>query len=170
MATIIIGHRLFAENEEDAKSKGVKPLEDLWDKIENQLEYVEKDCLEKFPDLVVEINDLDIKYVSVDEMDEEDGKIIWELSYWIEVNTTSPDGKPECDYSFNEYDQWHLAGEPMYKEICEPLYNCDWSKIVPFCGGTGETMGDVVSVQFDAIKAVESYHGGIHFFNNRRYL
>lgn len=170
MATLSIGYRLFADDEEDAKSLGVPQIKVLWSKMMKALELVEKDCLERFPDLIFEVSKFEPEHIYVDELDDIDGKIIWDVNYWIEVQTTSPDGVPECDYSFDAYDRWHELGEPMYQEVCEPLFDCDWSSIEAFCGADGETMGEIVSVEFQAIKAVDSDRGGIHFFNNHRWL
>lgn len=170
MATVNIGYRLFADDEENARTIGVPKIQVLWKKIEKALELVEKDCLERFPDLNFEVSKFAPEYIDVDETDDVDGKILWDFSYWIEVNTTSPDSSPECDYSFDAYDLWNELGEPMYQEVCEPLYDCDWSSLEPFCDATGDTMGEIVSVRFQAIKAVDSYRGGIHFFNNQRWL
>ncbi|NEQ21846.1 MAG: hypothetical protein F6K28_22125 [Microcoleus sp. SIO2G3] len=167
---ITIGFRLFAGNEDEAKKNGMPQLKELYEKILIALQPVEKDCLLRHPDLVFEVSEFETSFVSVDETDEEDGKNLFDLTYWIEVSTASPDGIPECDYSFDAYDQWRKTGEPKYREVFEPLHDCDWSSIKPFCGATGETMGDIVSVEFQAITAVDSYHGGVHFYNNRRWL
>ncbi|MGH8000872.1 MAG: hypothetical protein ACREPR_15955, partial [Brasilonema sp.] len=87
----------------------------MWAKIVKALEIVEKDCLLRYPDLVFEVSDFDSQFVSLDEYDEVDGKTIWDLTYWMEVQTTSPDGIPECDYSFDAHDQWRKMGQPMYR-------------------------------------------------------
>ncbi len=170
MATIIIGHRLFANSEDEAKEKGLPLLENLWERLSKALKAVEKDCLNRYPDLTMEISILEKEFVCFDQWDKKDGKEIWNLSYWIEVRTISPDGISECDFEINQYDQWRKLGEPMYKDVYEPLYDCDWSSIKPFCGVTGDTIGDTVSVQFGAVKAVDSYHGGIHFYDNNGWL
>lgn len=170
MPTINLGYRLVAESEKEALEKGIPPLQALWEKISVALEKVEKDCTSRFPDLVFESAELETQYICADEYDEIDGKPVWDLSYWIEVKTTSPDGIAECDFEIDEYDRWRKAGEPMYKDVYEPLHDCDWSSVKPFCGATGDTIGDIVSVEFGAVKAVDSYHGGIHFYNNRDWL
>lgn len=170
MATIHIGYSLFADTEEEAKKIGIPQLKTLWVKVRKALELVEEDCLMRFPDLLFEVLNFDPDLVCLDETDEKDGKILWDLTYWIEVETLSPDGIPECDYSFDAYDQWRKIGQPMYKDVCEPLYDCDWSSFESMCGATDETMGETVSVEFQSIQAVDSYHGGIHFYNNDRWL
>ncbi|MBW4431676.1 MAG: hypothetical protein KME28_08095 [Pelatocladus maniniholoensis HA4357-MV3] len=170
MTTITIGFRLFANDEEEAKQAGLPKLKSLWDKVLIVLEPVEKDCLLIHPDLVFEVSSFEADFVSFDETDEKDGKILFDLTYWMEVSTTSPDGIPECDYQFDAYDRWRKMGEPMYQEVFEPLFDCNWTSLEPFCCATGETMGDIVSVEFQAIKAVDSYHGGVHFYSNHRWL
>jgi len=170
MATIIIGHRLFANSEDEAKEKGLPLLENLWECLSKSLEAVKKDCLNRYPDLIMEISSLEKEFVYFDQWDKQDGKKVWDLSYWAEVKATSPDGDPECDFKIDQYDQWQKLGEPMYKDVYEPLYDCDWSSIKPFCDVDSDTIGDIVSVQFDAVKAVDSYHGGIHFYNNNEWL
>ncbi|MEH2404910.1 MAG: hypothetical protein V7K19_17200 [Nostoc sp.] len=42
------------------------------------------------------------------------------MSYWIEVKTTSPDDIPECDYSFEQFEQWRKTGESMYRALTPP--------------------------------------------------
>lgn len=169
MATINLGYRLFADSEEDALEKGVPRLQALWDKIKKALELVEQDCTNKFPDLVFEVDEFESQYIGADDLGELEGKLVWDLSYLIKVKTTSPDGIPECDFEINEYDRWRKAGEPMYKDVYEPLYDCDWSSVKPFCDAD-DTIGDIVSVEFGAVKAVDSYHGGIHLCNNQDWL
>ncbi|KAB8320994.1 hypothetical protein SD81_005570 [Tolypothrix campylonemoides VB511288] len=122
------------------------------------------------PDLVFEVSKIEVDFVSLDEIDERDGQILFDLTYCMEVSTTSPDGIPECDYQFDAYDRWRKNGEPMYQEVFEPLFDCNWESLESFCGATGETMGEIVSIEFQAIKAVDSYHGGVHFYNNHRWL
>jgi hypothetical protein len=168
MATINIGYRLFADNEEEARNLGIPRLTILCNKIIKALEIVEKDCFLRFPELNFEVSDFEPEYISLDETDDVDGQILWDFSYWIEVKTTSGDGIPECDYSFDAYDQWYKTGKPMYKDVCEPLY--DWSAIESFCGATADTMGEIVSVEFEAMKAVDSYYDGIHFYSHHRWL
>jgi hypothetical protein len=170
MATINLGYRLFAENKEEALEKGIPQIQTLWRKISKALESVRKDCTKKFPDLVFEIDDLETQYICAEEFDEINGKIVWDLSYWIEVVLTSPDGIPECDFKIDRYDRWREVGEPKYKDIYEHLHDCDWSSIKPFCNATSNTIGDVVSVRFDVLNAVDSYRGGVHFYNNQDWL
>jgi hypothetical protein len=95
MATINLGYRLVAESEKEALEKGIPQLQALWEKILVELEKVEKDCMSRFPDLVFEVEKLETQYVGAEEWDEIGGKPVWDLSYWIEVTTTSPDGMPD---------------------------------------------------------------------------
>lgn len=170
MATINIGFRLFAGNEEEASKNGMPFLEKLFKEIAQAIEPVEEDCAKKYPDLVVEYSEFDSRLVSFDQFDVVDGKEIWDLSYWMEVRTISPDGISELDYNIGAYDQWTKLGSPMYRDVCEPLGDCDWFSVESFLGATGETMGRLVWVQFDSMKAVDSYHGGVHFYNNHCWL
>jgi hypothetical protein len=170
MATINIGYRLFAGSEAEAKQTGLPHLENLWKRLQEALKLVEEDCLMRFPDLIFEVPDFDAESIDIEERDEEVGETSWELMYFTKVITISPDGIPECDYSFDVYDRWRNLGQPMYKDVCEPLYYCDWSSVKPMCGATYETMGDLVSVEFETIKAVDSYYGGIHFYSDTMWL
>lgn len=153
--------------EDEIKSCKVKKIQELAEKLEPGLELVKKSCEEKFSGLCVDWTSVDPKGVDYEESDEG----IWEALYWLEVKTTSPDGTPEMDFEVNEFDRWRELGEPLYKDIPEYLREADWSLIKPFCKGDGGTLGDLVSVNFDVVKAVHSYNGnGYHFYNNNDWL
>jgi hypothetical protein len=153
--------------EDEIKSCKVEKIQELVKKLEPGLELVKKSCEEKFPDLCVEWRSVDPKGVDYEESDEG----IWEALYWLGVKTTSSDGTPELDFEVNEFDRWREMGEPLYKDVAEYLREADWSLIKPFCKGDGETLGEIVSVDFAVVKAVHIYNGnGHHFYNNTDWL
>lgn len=171
MAVLNISYELIADNEEIARKKALPKLKELCEKVETATKFVEQDCLTRFPSFLFEIN-FWLDYVDVDELEKLEEGIVWEFHCYGEAKTIDPNKEitEYQDKSFNEYDIWHKLGEPKYQDICEPLYYCDWSAVQPLCDGTIESTGCTISVEFSGIKAVDSYHGGIHFYHNPRWL
>lgn len=171
MATLNISYRLIADNEEIAREKALPELKELCDKVESAIKFVEKDCLTRFPSFLFEI-EFHLDFIDMDQCEEDEEGIAWEFYCYGEAKIIDPNKEitEYQDKSCDEYDLWHELGEPMYRDICEPLYYCDWSAVKPLCDETIESTGGSVSVEFSEIKAVDSYHGGIHFFNNYRWL
>ncbi len=72
---------------------------------------------------------------------------------------------------YNEYDVWESEGNPMYKDVQEPLFALDWKEIKENCSCKAVDLGLFYDFQFDSVKAVESYSGeGVHFYNNQEWL
>jgi hypothetical protein len=158
MAQISLTYRLRC-SEDEIRACKVEKIQELATKLEPGLELVKKSCEEKFPRLCVKWYDVDPEGVDY----EQSGEGIWDALYWLPVKTTSPDGMPELDFEVGELDRWREMGEPLYKDIAEYLREADWSLIKPFCEWDGETLGEIVSVEFDVVKAVDSYSGnGYH--------
>lgn len=168
MATINLIYRLAAHSEKEALEIGTPHLKTLWGKVSKALEEVKKDCADKFPELSFEVSEPETEYICAEESihEEIDGQIVWDILYWMEVKTTSPDDSTKPGFEIDEFDVWEKAGAPKYKKFYEPLYNCDWSSIEPFCGATADSIGDIVFIEFSGMEAVDSYYGGIHFYHD----
>jgi hypothetical protein len=159
MATIYLNCKLqLGEEEEDKALELAKnQLRLMFDQVSALIPSLEEEILQRKPDWSVESGDFDPDLVSCDAWDEGE----WSAGYMFEVVCTSPDGIPECDCQMDEYDVWRELGQPTYKDICEPLYYCDWSKF----------KREGVDVEFDAVKAVDKYSGhGLHFYSNHYWL
>lgn len=50
---------------------------------------------------------------------------------------------------------WEMLGTPLYEEVFEPLYSCDWSSL---------EVKEAISLQFSSIKAVHNNSGDGLFF------
>jgi hypothetical protein len=79
---------------------------------------------------------------------------IWYSSVSIFLKITELDSGDVVD----EYLAWELLGEPLGKEVFEPLYSCDWSSL--------ETRKEI-DLQFSSLKAVHNNSGdGLFFYYN----
>lgn len=167
VATIYLIHRIEG-TEAEIHRIGVAKIQALLDQLQPGLEQVKQSCEAQFPNLSVEWSDrLDMRLIDYDSPEEG----IWEIHYMFGVITTSPDGMPEKDYQVDEFDRWQQLDNPLHQEVAEYVRDADWSLIQPLCGGDGGTLGDLVDVQFDVLRAVESYkHEGYHFYNNSEWL
>jgi hypothetical protein len=78
----------------------------------------------------------------------------WYSNVSIYLRITEVDSGDMVD----EYLAWELLGEPLNKEVFEPLHSCDWS---------GLQGREAIDLQFSSLKAVHSNgKDGLFFYYN----
>lgn len=132
-------------------------LSKLYQELAACVAELELDVSKINPDFTVKLSNFDVDMVICEDWYEGN----WNASYMFQVSVISPDGNPDCDYKIDQYDEWQRLDQPMYEDVFEPLYQCRWD---------GFKRNDV-TVEFAAVKAVDSYSGnGLHFYDNKGWL
>jgi hypothetical protein len=125
----------------------------LYSELMKLLPLLEKEVVALNHNWIVETGPFDPEMVDCDDWHEGN----WVAIYMFEVSIKSPDGDPNCDFEINAWDEWQMLDRPMYKDVFEPLQKCSWQGF----------KRDDVTVEFSAIKVVDSYSGnGTHVYNN----
>ncbi|MHC5675139.1 hypothetical protein [Nostoc sp.] len=148
---------LTVDKEEEAVQVAKQQLKNLYSDLMQYFPLLEKEVTNLDPTWILEPWDFDPEMVSCDDWDEGS----WNATYIFKISITSPDGNPDCDFEIDEWEEWHKLDEPMCEDVFEPLRKCNWQGF----------KRDNVSVEFSAIKAVDSYSGkGLHIYNNQGWL
>lgn len=146
---------------EDQEEKAVETAKEhfrvLYSELMQHLPILETEASKLSPDWFLENSGFDPEMVSCEDWYEGS----WFANYMFEISVKSPDGDPDCDFEIGAWEEWRKLGKPMYKDVFEPLQKCNWKGF----------KRDDVSVEFSAIKVVDSYGGeGIHVYNNQGWL
>lgn len=156
MAYVHLSKRIpLKEDDLDTATEVAKSeLLELYRELSSLIPELESEVSKLNQNWTIEICNFDPELVICEDWDEE----AWNAIYMFDVSIKSPDGDPDCDFRIDEWDEWHKLDEPMYKDVFEPLQKCSWQGF----------KRDDVTVEFSAIKVVDSYSGnGIHVYNNQ---
>jgi len=159
VATIYLHKNIQLSENEENKALDIAKIEfvKLYQELTLLVPIFQEEVKQKNPYLIVEAIEFDFDSIICEDWD--DGE--WYVSYSFEISCKSPDGIAELDFDYSAYDVWDDLGKPLYKDIFEPLYQCNWDAF----------KRDDVTVEFQAVNVVHSYkHDGFHFYDNRRWL
>jgi hypothetical protein len=159
MAYIYLSKKIELQEDqiEKANEMAIEQLQALYFELLQHLPLIEKEVAKLNPNWIVEAYKFDSDMVTCDDWYE--GK--WNTSYMFDISIKSPDGNPDCDFQIDEWDEWKKLGEPMYKDVFEPLQKCKWEGF----------KRDDVAVQFSVINVVYNNRGnGVHVYNNSEWL
>lgn len=159
MAYVYLSKEISIEENkpEQALQSAKAELEKMFQELVKAIPALQQEAIKLNPEFVVEYRDFDAEMVDCDDWHEG----VWNAGYMFDIAIKSPKGNPDCDYEIDQWDEWKRLGEPMYKDVPEPLRQCRWEGF----------KRDDVTVEFRVVKAVDSYSGkGLHFYDNQDWL
>ena len=153
------GIPLPEDNEQEAIKLAQEQLQVFYQELISQyLSLLQQEVSEINAEWVVEDSGFDSRLVNCDDWD--DG--VWNANYMFCISIKSPNGNQDNNFEINAWYEWERLDQPMYKDVFEPLQKCKWEGF----------KRDDVTVEFDAIKVVESYkpNQDFHVYNNQGWL